>query len=206
MRMRGAAVCIRSVALLLAAGPGGLRAQVPPRHVPPALTSAVQQETADATPLAQDVVQSTVGAVLGGVVGFYALGLTGYYLSGGGDVCGDDDCGLLGGLLGAVLGESVGIGLGAHVANGGRGDALSAIAASFGVLLLSGMVAQYVKPGEDAVYLVPILQVAGAVWAEVATARVRGRSTARTRTDAACRPPPALRRAAARSSGRPRRR
>jgi hypothetical protein len=170
MRIRGAAVC------LLATGTGALHAQVPPRHVPSALTAAVQQAPANATPLAEDIARSTLGAALGGVAGFYALGYAGYLLGGGGDICGDDACGFAGGLLGAVLGEAIGIGLGAHVVNGGRGDALSAIGASLGVLLLSGMVAQYVHPGEDAVYLVPVLQVAAAVWAEVKTARSRHRS------------------------------
>lgn len=165
-----------AVAVLLAAGTGSLRAQVLPRYLEPAGAPAVQRGTFDSTPLAADITRSAVGAVLGGVVGFYALGLAGYHLGGGGDICGDDACGFVGGLLGAVLGEAIGIGLGAHVADGGRGGALSAIGASFGVLLLSGMVAQYLHPGEDAVYLVPILQVAGAVWAEVATARSRQRS------------------------------
>jgi hypothetical protein len=166
-------------AVILVTGAGSLRAQVLPRHLQPAGVPAVQRATLDSTSLAEDITRSAVGAALGGVVGFYTLGLAGFYLAGGGDICGDDACGFAGGLLGAVLGEAIGIGLGAHVVNRGRGDALSAIGASLGVLLLSGMVAQYVDLGEDAVYLVPILQVAGAVWAEVATAR-RKRSPQRS--------------------------
>jgi hypothetical protein len=176
MRLRGTAVCLPTVALLLAAETGALRAQVLPQHVLSTRTAVVQQVNSDSRPLAEDITRSSVGAALGGVVGLYALGLAGFYLSGGGDICGDDACGLVGGLLGAVMGEAIGIGLGAHVGNGGRGDALSAIGASLGVLLLSGMVAQYVHPGEDAVYVIPFLQIAGAVWAEVATARSRQRS------------------------------
>jgi hypothetical protein len=179
MRIRGAAVCLLTVILLLAAGTGSLRAQVLPQHVHSTRTSAVQHGTSDGTPLAEDITRSAIGGALGGVVGFYALGLAGFYLSGGGDTCGDDACGLLGGVLGAVLGESIGIGLGAHFGNGARGDALSAIGASFGVLLLSGMISQYVEPGESAVYVVPILQVAGAVWAELATAGRRRRENGR---------------------------
>jgi len=171
--------CLVTIAVLLVAGAGSLRAQVLPQYLQPASAPALQRVPLDFTPLAEGITRSAIGAALGGVVGFYALGLAGFHLSGGGDICGDDACGLVGGLLGAVLGEAIGIGLGAHVGNGGRGDALSAVGASLGVLLLSGMVAQYVDPGEDAVYVVPFLQVAGAVWAELATARRNRRDDGR---------------------------
>jgi len=173
-----------TVAMLLLAAPGSLRAQVLPRYLQPAGIRVVQRASLGSASLAEDITRSAVGAALGGVVGFYALGLAGFQLSGGGDICGDDACGFVGGLLGAVVGEAIGIGLGAHLGNGGRGDALSAIGASFGVLLLSGMLAQYlaqyVELGEGAVYVVPILQVSGAVWGEVTTARRQRREDGRT--------------------------
>jgi hypothetical protein len=153
--------------------------QVLPRYLQPAGMRVVQRASLGSAPLAEDITRSAVGAALGGVVGFYALGLAGFQLSGGGDICGDDACGFVGGVLGAVVGEAIGIGLGAHLGNGGRGDALSAIGASFGVLLLSGMLAQYVELGEGAVYVVPILQVAGAVWGEVTSARRKRREDGR---------------------------
>jgi hypothetical protein len=163
-------MALPAILAVLAAVPTA-QGQVLPRHLQPAGIRAVQRAGLGSTSLAEDITRSAVGAALGGVAGFCALGLVGFHLSGGGDICGDDPCGFLGGLLGAVLGEAIGIGLGAHVVNGGKGDALSAVGASLGVLLLSGMLAQYVEPGEGAVYVVPILQVAGAVWAEVATGR-----------------------------------
>jgi len=161
------------------------RGQVIPKHIQsvahglairaiadttPATAAAEPRLAVPSAPPVEQVVGSTVGAFVGGFVGFYGLGHVAFVVAGGG-TCGDDACGFIGGLLGAVLGEAVGIGLGAHLGNGRRGDPLSPVAASLGVLVLAGMVGQYVDLGGDAIYAIPIAQVAAAVWAELASAR-----------------------------------
>jgi hypothetical protein len=155
------------VALMLSLS-GPLSAQYLPHHVREYRVSFGQEPRVAADrPLAEDVILSTVGAGLGGVAGFYLLGLTGFYLTGGSDICGDDACGFAGGILAAVFGEAVGIGIGAHLGAGGRGSPVAGIGASLGVLIAAGWASQWISLGEDAIVVVPILQVAAAVTAEL---------------------------------------
>lgn len=122
-----------------------------------------------------DPVSETTPAVLGALVGGAAGVLVGWYggfhLTGGSRICGDDPCGFVGGLYGVLLGEFVGIGLGAHLGHGRRGQAGAAIGASFAALLLSGMLTSVIDAGDAWIVLVPAAQITAAVAAELASSR-----------------------------------
>jgi hypothetical protein len=163
-----------SALLVVLAVPRALPAQYLPRHVQ-STVPAEPQQVADTRIPVEDAVLSTIGGALGGVAGFYGLGLVGFHLTGGGEICGDDPCGFLGGIFGALLGEAIGIGLGAHLGGGAKGEPLAPIAASLGVLIAGGMVAQHLNPGESMIVVIPVAQVATAVWAELSTARRKSR-------------------------------
>jgi hypothetical protein len=89
-------------------------------------------------------------------------------------VCGDDPCGLVGHILGAVLGEAIGIGLGAYLGAGSRADPWGPIGASLGVLLLGGMATEALDLGEYMIVVVPVAQIAAAVWTAVSPGRHSG--------------------------------
>lgn len=148
-----------------------LRAQQLPRHLPTYSPTVEVREPA-APPqdtgrpaVAEQVVLGAVGAAMLGVAGFYGGALAGFTSTGGHKICGDDPCGFLGAFLGALLGEAVGIGLGAHLGTGGKGTAWAPVGASLGVLIAAGMVGRGLDLPGEAIVLVPVVQVAAAVWA-----------------------------------------
>jgi hypothetical protein len=103
----------------------------------------------------------TGGAVLGALV-FGAIGwVAGWY-------SGDLDA--------LLLSESVGIALGAHVGNGGRGNPVAPLLASVGVMLAARVVARHEEVDSPTFTLmVPMLQIVLAVAAETTTGRRRAR-------------------------------
>jgi hypothetical protein len=150
--------------LLLSAGaPGALRGQRLPTPVAGDFT--VLPARRDQCCPVERVIGSAVVAAAGGLAGTHLLRHVGAGL--GGAVCPEEECGALGWVVGAVVGEVVGIGIGAHVGDGGRGKLLNPIGASLGVLILSGVVHQYADLGEAWLVVLPVTQIAAAVWAEL---------------------------------------
>lgn len=139
-------------------------ASLPGRRAQPAARDSVSHPADETTP-------AVFGALAGGVLGAFFGSYSGYYLTGGGRICGDDPCGLVGGLYGFLLGEFVGIGLGAHLGHGRRGQASAAIGGSFAALLLAGMLGSVIEAGDAWIVLVPAAQITAAVAAEVASSR-----------------------------------
>jgi hypothetical protein len=101
------------------------------------------------------------GAVLGALV-FGGIGLVAGWRTGDLDAL--------------LLSESVGIALGAHIGNGGRGNPLAPLLASVGVMLAARVAARHEEVDSPTLILmVPMLQIALAVAAETTTGRRRAR-------------------------------
>lgn len=148
-----------SVAVLLVSGTLPAAAQAPYR-------SRFEHWRPDSTP------RNTGRLVMGGVVGTgvaVGAGILVYQLAGGGTVCGDDPCGLVGGLLMAIVVQPVLVPLGVHLANHRRGNfaatMLASTAAAGAVILLGS---QFDLDG-DLLLAVPALQIGVSVLAERAT-------------------------------------
>jgi hypothetical protein len=116
-----------------------------------------------------------VGAGLGGAVsGFFGGMLVGWSLGGGGEICGDDPCGLYTGILGSLVGEAIGLPLGVHLANRRRGsfplDLLTSLASvAAGVTVMAGIDPDY--GGTVALAATPIVQLVATIAVERATGR-----------------------------------
>jgi hypothetical protein len=105
--------------------------------------------------------EDTGGAVLGALV-FGAIGWVAGWRTGN--------------LDGLLWTESVGIALGAHIGNGGRGNPLAPLLASVGVMLAARVMARHEEVDSPTFTLmVPMLQIALAVAAETTTGRRRAR-------------------------------
>jgi hypothetical protein len=107
---------------------------------------------------------------LGGVVGG-AVGVVGGAIAGARATearC--EDCAIVGGIYGAVAGGSVGLPLGVHVANRGRGSFLPALGAS---LAIGGAGLGVALLANDAAIMipVPVLQLVAAILIERSTSR-----------------------------------
>ena len=127
----------------------------------PVLSAAVVRApgpTAESLVDRDDPGGAVLGAVVLGAIGFGAVALSDVY-------------------EGALLAEALGIGLGAHIGNRGRGRAMAPLIASLGVLLAARAASQRIDLPQDGVFIVPMVQVAAAVFAEITTARGRGRGT-----------------------------
>jgi hypothetical protein len=139
-----------ALVILLLAGPTVQAQHLPPQVLPAGVATAPQP--------ALDTIAhrgDTGGAVLGALV-FGGIATVTAWRSGNTE---------------AVLwAEAVGIALGAHVGNGGRGNAVAPLIASIGALFLGRVLAHAADfPTEDAVLIIPMVQIAAAVAAETAT-------------------------------------
>jgi hypothetical protein len=113
------------------------------------------------------VIEPVLAGLALGVAGSFVGGAVGYTLGGGGEICGDDPCGLVGGAFGAVIGEIVGVGLGVHLGNARAGRLDITIAASLGALLVGSRLAG--ATGWEPGVLIPLVgtaQLAATVFAE----------------------------------------
>ena len=93
-------------------------------------------------------------------------GILVYQLAGGGTVCGDDPCGLVGGLLTAIVVEPVLVPFGVHLANHRRGTFATTLTASTvaaGAVLLIG---HKLGLGSKLLIVIPVSQIIGSVVAE----------------------------------------
>jgi uncharacterized protein YcfJ len=109
------------------------------------------------------VITSVLGGIAGGVVGIGAA-MAIIPLSG---AEGWDQLGVF--ALGFLVLEPLGIGIGAHLGNGARGNVGKAIGASYGMMLLGGIATYAVTSVTEEApigIIVPILQIGGAVAAE----------------------------------------
>jgi hypothetical protein len=108
------------------------------------------------------IITSALGGVVGGVAGI-AAALAIVPLSG---AEGWDQLGVFG--LGFLVFEPLGIGIGAHLGNGARGNLGAAIGSSYGMLLLGGLASMAITSVTEVPIgiIIPILQVGGAVYAE----------------------------------------
>jgi hypothetical protein len=124
------------------------------------------------------VVLPAAGALVFGTAGFLGGALVGYRI---GRAASDSSCDLFCGwsamLVGAILGESLGVGAGAHLGDGHRGN----LAADLGVSLLGGAVGTVLLSltsgctnctGNTIIAVsVPIVQIGAAIAMDRATAR-----------------------------------
>lgn len=108
------------------------------------------------------IITSVLGGVVGGVAGI-AAALALVPLSG---AEGWDQLGVFG--LGFLVFEPLGIGIGAHLGNGARGNLGAAIGSSYGMLLLGGLASMAIASATEVPIgiIIPILQVGGAVYVE----------------------------------------
>jgi len=164
---------------ILVGGAGRLTAQArsAPRFASPGAQAAPwspRSGRAVAADSSEDPMAIAAGGLVGGAVGAGVGALAGYYLSGGSTICGDDACGLLGGVLGFLIGEPIGMGLGAHVANAGRGIGALDVLGAAGTGYLLGLVAAQAR--SPALLGVAVLvQVGATVAIERSTGRARER-------------------------------
>lgn len=122
--------------------------------------------------------RASVGRLLvGGTAGAgLALAATqlAYQLTGGGEICGDDPCGMVAGLTALILLEPILIPAGVHVANHAQGSFAGALFAS----LVTGAVALYVgsrlDAGEGSLMVIPVIQILTSIMVERASATERG--------------------------------
>lgn len=119
---------------------------------------------------AVDVPLLAGGGLAGGAVGLFGGGVLGYTLSGGGRICGDDSCGLLGGVYGAAMGEVVLLPLGVHLANRARGNYGYSLLASAAVGAI-GVGLAGATNSTELLLAVPIGQLISSVLIERATSR-----------------------------------
>jgi hypothetical protein len=159
------------VALSLGARPGA--AQALPSYIltsgPRVAGPTVQRAARPAEE--GDAGLAALGALVGGAAGAF-VGLTvGFELGGGDEICGDDPCGFASGLIGFIAGEILGIGVGAHLGNGLRGNVGAAIGATLAATLVAVALNSMVELPSEALVVVPLAQIAAAVWAELVTSR-----------------------------------
>jgi len=101
-----------------------------------------------------------IGAgLIGGAIGLAAGGLAGYLLGGGGDICGDDACGLVSGFGGAVIGESIGLAFGVHSGNGRRGSFVADMVASLAVAGAGVAALAAIDPDHGGLYALAVTPV-----------------------------------------------
>lgn len=105
----------------------------------------------------------------GGVIGFAAAAGAAtliYQLAGGGTICGDDPCGLVGGLIGWILVEPVLVPLGVNLADRREGSYGAALFGS--VVVGGGILAAGSRLGldDELLLVVPVGQILGAVIGE----------------------------------------
>jgi hypothetical protein len=111
-----------------------------------------------------------VAGLTAGAIGFFVGGYAGAALGGGNRTCGDDPCGLESALWGATAGVSTFIPLGVHLANHGRGNYGSELAASV-IVGIVGLGFTYSSNDARALLLVPLGQLVTSVVIERATSR-----------------------------------
>jgi hypothetical protein len=113
-----------------------------------------------------------MGGVAGGTLGFIAGGLIGSVLDGPPD----DDCSEIcfgdAVIPGVLIGEALGLALGVHLANGRRGSFPTGALVSAGILAV-GVAGMLEEP--EIVFLIPVGQLVGAIYAERRTDRYRHR-------------------------------
>jgi hypothetical protein len=171
-----------AVAGALAGSAAPVRGQVLPGHMP-ATATGVPWRGAPAASVPdrnrdQDPVAAVLGAVIGGVVGGATGILVGMAVwdasrppwSG---ECHWLACGYLGGMPLAWFGEAVGLGIGAHLGNGRRGNVIAPLAASLVVLAAVGIAGDNGRLAERDQWVIPVLQIIAAVVAETAVGSVR---------------------------------
>jgi hypothetical protein len=127
-----------------------VQAQHLPHQVRPAMLEAAPGAALDSLAYRGD----TGGAVLGALV-LGGLGLMAGWYTGDAEV--------------ALWAEAIGVGLGAHVGNGGRGNALATLLTSIGVLFAGRLLADHLDLGDAAALYIPMVQIALTVAVETAT-------------------------------------
>jgi hypothetical protein len=159
--------------LFPAAGDVARSAAGEPRpHVPPG--AAARDTAVSAAPL-------YLAALAGGAAGFLLGGMMGSQIERANSERCYDFCGLGGFIIGAWTGSSVGMSLGAHLANGSEGNPLigipiTMVVGAAGTLVVAHLTSGMENMGGPALLLaVPLMQVHTAVTAERITARNRAR-------------------------------
>lgn len=114
--------------------------------------------------------------LLGGTIGFFGGAYVGAGLASG---CAGDFCGIGETIFGAAAGESLGIPLGVHLANGGRGNLLLEILASAGIGAAGLMLV--IGNSNSADQTASIVTVAATPIVQLITSIAIERSTGRTR-------------------------
>jgi hypothetical protein len=109
------------------------------------------------------------GGVVGGVAGLFAGAVVGAKLS---EQNNCEDCGLEGAVYGAIAGWSVGIPMGVHMVNGGRGSYGRSLLASLGIGTV-GLAAAFATNSGAVLLLVPVAQIVTSVQIERKTERLR---------------------------------
>lgn len=152
------------------------------RHMAPTPAPATTQGEMPAagTVALWSLVGGTAGVVAGYAVGYPLL----YAPDRKADLQrGCEDCGLDGAIAMAglmVLGEAIGIAVGAHLGNSGRGSLGADLAVSVGSLVVGALVAgaaAQVPGGEVLALAVPLAQIGAVVLTERRTARAKARAT-----------------------------
>jgi hypothetical protein len=134
-----------------------LHGQVLPEQVQSPLVATVADPRVDTVARREDAGGAVLGALVFGAIGW----VVGWHS---------------GNLDGLLWSESVGIALGAHIGNGGRGNPLAPLLASVGVMLAARVAARHEEVDSPTFALmVPMLQIALAVAAETSTGRRRAR-------------------------------
>lgn len=140
-----------ALALLgLAAGVTSAAAQALPTHTPSVTVAHHQPQPPPTERRDVESAGPLVGAVVGGLLGATVT-------------CTSDQWSSL------YLGVAVGIGLGAHFGNGGRGNVLGAVGASLLVLGVTALLVDLSHPPAEVGLFLPFSQMAAALWAEMAT-------------------------------------
>lgn len=150
-----------SVAVLIFLGASGATAQRLAPSFVPAHDSASPTDNSGAM---------VVAGLTGGAIGFFVGGYVGAALGGGNRICGDDPCGLEAALWGATAGVSSFIPLGVHLANHGRGNYGTELAASL-IVGAVGLGLAYSSTDGRALLLVPLGQLVTSIVIERATSR-----------------------------------
>jgi len=148
------------------------------QFLPPSIPSR-ELRTAPAPDIDRD--QNTAGAVLGAAIGAAAGGAVALMVAwdlweatnSRSTPCERKVCGFLGGALLGWVGEAVGLGVGAHLGNGRRGNVIAPLAASMVVLLAAGIAGDNGRLPERSQWVVPVAQIVAAVAAEITVGRDR---------------------------------
>jgi hypothetical protein len=141
--------------------------QVRPRPV--ASAEPAQLSQAQSTDPWRNGGSAALGAIVGGGLGLVA-GVAASSVFG--QSCEELEC--LGvAILGGAVGSALGIGIGAHVGNGRRGNALATVGASLGVLLVAAAVGSAGDMPGELLLAVPLGQIVAAVVTEVEVGKAR---------------------------------